>query len=292
MKEANKAYREEREKRQKKKKAANVFLDILLVLLIAVFIGSGAYLGIYFFNTGKAESQFVDLKRKIDTDAHSVSPDGEKKSEEKTDSNEDYLKYVDFNGVSVQSKFAELYEMNNDFIGWLMIPDTKIDYPVMYTPNDEEYYLHRDYNKENSSSGTLFLGKRSDCIKPSDNVIIYGHNMKAGTMFHGIISYESEDFYKEHKTIYFDTIDNNGKYEVIAAFRTEIREDDANSFKYYEFANASTPEEFDEYVERAKKLTPYTIDETAVYGEKLLTLSTCAYHVSDGRFVVVAKKID
>ena len=283
-------YVAKKRKKQRRKRISNTITNALLVIFIVGFLGSGTYLAVYFLRISRAESKFEDLKSMIDNDSHSVAPEGVEDSSSSSDGGrEDYLKYVDVDGVSVQSKFANLYTKNRDFVGWLTIADTQIDYPVMYTPDDEEYYLHRDFDKEESSSGTLFLGKGSDYKKPSDNIIIYGHNMKAGTMLGGIIDYETQDFYNAHKTFTFDTIDNNGTYQVIAAFRTAIADD---SFRYDHFYNASSKEEFDEFVEKVKHETPYTIDETAVYGDKLLTLSTCSYHANEGRFVVVAKKID
>ena len=287
---STKEYIEKKRKKQNKKRISNMITNILLAIFVVCFLGSATYLGVYYIRISKAESKFEDLKGMIDTDSHSVAPEGVGEAP-KEETKDDYLKFVDVDGVSVQSKFANLYKKNHDFIGWLTIPDTKIDYPVMFTPDDEEYYLKRDFDKQESASGTLFLGKGSDCLKPSDNVLIYGHNMKAGTMLSDIISYETEEFYNKHKYITFDTIEGNGKYEVIAAFRTAVSEDE-NSFKYYSFYNASSKEEFDEYVERAKKETPIDIPETAVYGDKLLTLSTCSYHTYEGRFVVVAKKVD
>ena len=83
----------------------------------------------------------------------------------------------------------------------------------------------------------------------------------------------------------------DGTYEVIAAFRTKIDESDSSSFKYYEFFDADDETEFNAYVDKVKSLTPYNIPETATYGDCLLTLSTCAYHTNEGRYVVVAKKI-
>ena len=162
----------------------------------------------------------------------------------------------------------------------------------MCTPEDEQHYLHIDFDNQNSYAVTLFLGKGSDIRKPSDNIVIYGHNMKAGTMFHDLLLYEDEKFYQEHKYIYFHTIENNGNYEVIAAFRTKISEDDPNFLKYYEFIDASNKEEFDDFVKRVKEMTPYDIPLSAEYGDKLITLSTCAYHTNEGRYVVVAKKLE
>lgn len=269
-----------------KKKRKNTIMNILLFFFIAVFLGSAGYLGYYYYNIHKAETEFDTLKGMIRKE--SKAPDGE--GDPSSDDLYKAIRYVEVDGVEVQEKFVDLYTANKDFIGWLTVPGTNIDYPVMYTPSDEEFYLKKDFNKEKSSSGTLFVASHSDPLAPSDNVIIYGHNMKAGTMFHDLLKYEDEDYYKEHSTFEFDTIQDNGTYEVIAAFRTKINEGDSKEFKYYEFYNASSESEFYEYVEKAKSLTPYTIDTKAVYGDKLVTLSTCAYHAKEGRYVVVAKK--
>ena len=268
--------------KKKAKTKKDMILNILLVIFIATFLISGGYLGMYYYNIHKAQKSFDSLKGMIKD-----SPGGDELSIG-TDTDATGLTYVEINGVKVQEKFADLYTANNDFIGWLTIPGTEVDYPVMHTPSDEEFYLKRDFNKEKSSSGTLFLAAKCDALLPSDNVVIYGHNMKAGTMFHDLLKYETEDYYKEHKTFRFDTLLGNYEYEVIAAFRTEIKRDD-NTFKYYDFINAKDKDEFDDFVKKVKSKTPYTIDETAEYGDKLVTLSTCAYHANEGRYVVVAK---
>ena len=230
--------------KKKAKTKKDMILNVLLVIFIATFLISGGYLGMYYYNIHKAQKSFDSLKGMIKD-----SPGGDELSIG-TDTDATGLTYVDINGVKVQEKFADLYTANNDFIGWLTIPGTEIDYPVMHTPSDEEFYLKRDFNKEKSSSGTLFLAAKCDALLPSDNVVIYGHNMKAGTMFHDLLKYETEDYYKEHKTFRFDTLLGNYEYEVIAAFRTEIKRDD-NTFKYYDFINAKDKDEFDDYDFRA-----------------------------------------
>ena len=191
--------------KKKAKTKKDMILNILLVIFIATFLISGGYLGMYYYNIHKAQKSFDSLKGMIKD-----SPGGDELSIG-TDTDATGLTYVDINGVKVQEKFADLYTANNDFIGWLTIPGTEVDYPVMHTPSDEEFYLKRDFNKEKSSSGTLFLAAKCDALLPSDNVVIYGHNMKAGTMFHDLLKYETEDFYKEHKTFRFDTL--LGNYE-------------------------------------------------------------------------------
>ncbi|MBR1773839.1 MAG: sortase [Eubacterium sp.] len=275
------------EARLKKKKRANAILNALLVFFILVFLGSGAYLGIYFYKIHKAQSGFDDLKSLIRDSSKDKGDEGEST----VDPDMVVPKYVNIDGVSVQEKFADLYTRNHEFVGWLTVDGTNIDYPVMHTPDDEEKYLRRDFDGNSSSSGTLFVAAASDPIAPSDNVIIYGHNMKAGTMFHSLLNFEKKEYYEEHKLIEFDTIEEDAQYEVIAAFRTKIDESDPNLYKYYEFHNASSEEEFNEYVSKVKSMTPYEIEATAKYGDKLITLSTCAYHAEEGRYVIVAKKL-
>ena len=277
------------EEKQRMRKRKTAILNCLLVFFILVFLGSGGYLGYYFYNIKKSQDSFDDLKALITDDGNSGGSGTGTGTAGDAEANG--LEYEVINGVKVQTKFAGVYAKNNDFIGWLKIDGTNVDYPVMYTPTDEQKYLHLDFYQEYSSSGTLFLSKNSDPFQPSDNILIYGHNMKAGTMFHTLLQYESQEFYQEHKTFTFDTINDNGTYEVIAAFRTEIDESNDKLFKYYEFNNAADQAEFDEYVSKVKKMTPYSIDTTAEFGDKLVTLSTCAYHASEGRYVVVAKKI-
>ena len=198
---------------------------------------------------------------------------------------------IQYNDFEILKKYKKVYEKNNDLVGWIKIKDTNIDYPVMQTPEEEEYYIHRDFYGEYSSAGTLFVDLESNVQKPSDNILIYGHNMKTGKMFHDLLKYENESFYKNHKYIQFDTIYGNGTYEVIAAFRTHILTEKEDGFRYYQFFNAEDKSAFNQYVSGCKALTGYTIDTDASYGDSLLTLSTCAYHTDNGRFVVVAKKL-
>lgn len=269
------------------KKKKHILYNLCLIVLICVFIGSGGYLAYYFLQSKKSEEQFQELEAKIGdlTDADQtayIATDGDA---------EPGLEFVNINGVLIQKKYAALYRENHSFIGWLSIEDTNIDYPVMQTPDDEEYYIHRDFYGAYSSAGTLFADTDSSIQRPSDNILIYGHNMKTGKMFHDLLKYEDEAFYKNHKYIQFDTIYGNGTYEVIAAFRTRIMNEEDQDFRYYQFFNAADASEFNQFVSGCKALTNYSIDTEASYGDSLITLSTCAYHTENGRFVVVAKKI-
>ncbi|MGI6721311.1 MAG: class B sortase [Anaerovoracaceae bacterium] len=202
----------------------------------------------------------------------------------------------DFNQLKVNGThdLVALHKKNSDLVGWLEIKDTRIDYPVMQTPDDPEFYLRRNFEKKYSLAGTLFVDAASD-LKKSENYIIYGHNMKNGTMFHQLLKYEDRDFYNEHKTFEYDEYRDgrqlDGKYQVVAAFRTQIYPAGSDNFKYYEYAGISDKKTFDKYVKGIRALSAYDTGITPVWGEQLVTLSTCAYHTDEGRFVVVGRRI-
>lgn len=115
--------------------------------------------------------------------------------------------------------------------------------------------------------------------------------MKSGKMFGDLDNYKDEDFYQEHKTITFDTIYEEGTYEVMYVFLSKIYYEEEVVFKYYQFIDANSEQEFNSYMEEMAKMSLYDTGVTAQYGDQLLTLSTCDYEREDGRFVVVAKRI-
>ncbi len=198
----------------------------------------------------------------------------------------------DLHELIVQSDQGEnLFQKNSDMICQLEIKGTDINYPVMYTPDDPEYYLHRDFDGEYSYSGLPFLDSRCD-IDKSSNLIIYGHNMKNKTMFSQLLNYEDYEFWKNHKYIDIKMPGGERKYEIIAAFKSEIQEKSSTAFRYYSFTDAKTSSEYDEYVQNIKKLALYDTGISSEYGLQLMTLSTCSYHTENGRFAVVAKKIE
>lgn len=186
-------------------------------------------------------------------------------------------------------QYAGLYAKNNDLAGWLFIENTAIDYPVMQC-GDDEYYLHHDFYGNDSKYGCLYVRGKAD-LADGTNVIIYGHNMKDGSMFGDLDLYQSADFCRERSTISFDTLYEQRTYEVIAVFRSQVYDVDEDVFKYYQFYEAHTQEEFDDFYQNIKELSLYDTGVTAQFGDTFLTLSTCAYHVTDGRFVVVAKRV-
>ena len=185
-------------------------------------------------------------------------------------------------------KYADVYNANADFIGWLTIEGTNINYPVMQTPNNPDFYLKHSFDKGYSEYGVPYM--QENCrLGLSDNCIIYGHHMQDGSMFADLCKFESEDFYKEHKTFRFDTLGAYGEYEIVCVFKTSVYS--ADGFKYYHFVDAANAEEFNAYLSTCQALALYDTGVSAQYGDRLLTLSTCEYSRTNGRMVVVAKLI-
>lgn len=187
-------------------------------------------------------------------------------------------------------EYKALYAENPDTIGWLRIDGTGIDNVVMYAPDEIDKYLHTDFYGNYSYRGCLFVDEYCDMLS-SDNLIIYGHNMKDYSMFGSLMYYVSEDFYRQHKLISFDTIYEKQTYEIVAAIKTELVPEGSGGFKYYEYTGSGDEASFSEYVKFIEENKLYDTDAELSPGDKILTLSTCAYHSEDGRFIVVARKI-
>ncbi len=186
--------------------------------------------------------------------------------------------------------YEDLFNQNKSLIGWVKIADTVIDYPVMQTVNNE-YYLDHNFNQEYDKNGSIFLDAACSIYPRSTNLIIYGHHMKSGSMFGSLQSYQSESYYEDHKIIEFDTIYEEGTYEVMFVFRDRVYSQEDVNFKYYEFIDANSEEEFYSYMDEMAAASYYDTGVVAQYGDQLLTLSTCDYQQDNGRFVVVARRI-
>ena len=156
----------------------------------------------------------------------------------------------------------------------------------------EEYDLISEsvHAEESSTAGTPFMDAK--CEIDSDNYIIYGHNMKNGTMFREILQYANKSYWQEHPMIRFDTLYEQGEYEVLAAFYDRVYYADENCFKFYRFIKAADKADYDNAIQNYKEKSLYDTGVTAEYGDKLITLVTCSYHEEHGRFVVVARQMN
>ena len=187
-------------------------------------------------------------------------------------------------------EYETLYNKNKKLIGWLKIDDTNIDYPVMQT-SDNTYYLDHNYNQEYDKNGSIFLDYNCSVYPRSTNMIVYGHHMKSGNMFGNLQKYAKESYGKKHSVITFDTIYEKAQYQVMYVFRSQVYNEDDIVFKYYQFIEANSETEFNSYMQEMSALSLYDTGVTAEFGDSLLTLSTCDSSQTDGRFVVVAKRI-
>ena len=256
-----------------------------LVIAISSFVAVGClgYFSVYFYFNGRTDADYEALSRirdKAAVSAATATPvptaqftlDGEQETKE------------------VLEEFKDLLNINKRLIGWVKIDDTNIDFPVVQTV-DNEYYLTHNLYQEYDKNGTIFMDKDCDVLKPSTNLILYGHHMQSGKMFGRLDRYEKESYWKEHQYIQFDTIYEKCTWQIMYVFRSKVYSHEEIVFKYYQFIDANGEQEFNSNMQEMAALSLYDTGVTAEYGDQLLTLSTCDYEEKNGRFVVVAKKV-
>lgn len=247
-------------KKSKIKKIIYLFLVILIILAIIYIVK--------FYSDKKKASEESNLINNIQVDDDEV--------------NEEVTERM----LQVQ----ELQKENSDVVGWLEIPGTNMSYPVVQG-EDNSFYMTHNYKKEKAKNGSIFLDKDYDWNIPSSNLLMYGHNIGDGTMFQDLLKYKDKKYYDEHPIVRFTTEKEDAEYEIISAFESRVYyKSEKNVFRYYYFINAENEEEYNEFVNNAKKASFYDTGKTAKYGDQLITLSTCSYHTEDGRFAVVARK--
>lgn len=182
-------------------------------------------------------------------------------------------------------EYTVLYQQNPHLVGWIKITGTQIDYPVVQTPEDPEYYMYRDFSGTENPWGCIFADGSCD-VNSSDNVTLYGHHMVDGSMFTGLMDYDSQEFLTDHPTIIFNSLTQQRTYRIFAVFRTTANMTDG--FAYHKFVDAECKADFDAFISRCTALSHFATDITPEYGDQLLCLSTCEYSQENGRFVVVA----
>lgn len=262
---------------KKNERRRKLIVALCSVLALACF----GYYGVYYYFADKNQSEYDELADLRGSTALSYTTPNVT------------IHYTDEEEIELEvlEEYATLYNKNKRLIGWIQIDGTSIDYPVMQTVNNE-YYLDHNYNQENDRNGSIFLDKDCDIVHRNTNLIIYGHNMKSGKMFGTLSKYSSKSFYEEHPTFRFDTIYEKGTYQVMYAFRSRIYNEDEVVFKYYQFIDAVSEKEFNSNLQEMAAISLYDTGVAASYGDELLTLSTCDNSEEDGRFVVVAKRIE
>ncbi len=260
---------------KRKKIRTSVLYSVIAAVLIALLIFAGYQALLIYLPQSNELREFVSLKEEAgikDIKASDVISGSE--SSEETD----------------KTPLNKLSEKNDDFVGWLSIEDTEIDYPVMKSSeSDPEFYLHRDFDRNYSYSGTLFIGE--GCNADSDMFVIYGHNMNSGSMFGSLDSYKNGSFAPEHKDIVFRTPKDYRVYRVFAAFQTKLVPEDSDEFAYYRSVGELKRGEYNEVLENIRKMSLISLNDVPEYPEQIMLLSTCYYHTDEGRFVVAAYRI-
>jgi sortase B len=184
--------------------------------------------------------------------------------------------------------YAALAAKNPDIVGWVYLADTRIDYPVCQTPDDPEYYLHRDINRQESNYGTPFLSSICRLEEPRSSLLLYGHHMKNGQMFASLQNYTEYAYYLEHPYIQFDTTDAPGSYEVAAVVRLDA---EGTQVPWQQLLFPSQPEDFADAWQIVQNREYYDTGVTVEAGDEILALVTCEYTQKDGRLMVIARRI-
>ena len=188
----------------------------------------------------------------------------------------------------VQQSFAELLALNPETVGYLRAGES-ISLPVVQRRNDNEYYLNHSFEGEESIAGTLFLDGSNLLVPEDDNLIIYGHNMRNGTMFHALSLYESADYLRKHPIVNFDTLYENRLYVPFAAFTATMDEGSERYLDIRQFLFDETS--FELFVLKMEMLSTVETNVDVRYGDRLLLLVTCEYLYDNGRFVVALREL-
>lgn len=267
-----------------------VIFTIVVVALVVVFGVSAFMVGNYVVESKKQQAlneQLANMVSSAPTTEQSPAVEETSKPQETTAPVET-TQETEPPEPTMIPEYVELYEKNPDTVGWLQIEGTKLNNVVVQSPEDPNYYLKRDFNGNASEWGTVYAWGAADVNEPSDNVTLFGHTMKDGSMFACLHNYTQKSYWEENKLIFFNTLNEYHTYKIYAVFKQSA---DIGNFAYHQFVDAATPEEFNDFVSTCKSKSFYDTGVTPVYGDKLLTLSTCEYTLNNGRLVVCAVRI-
>lgn len=260
------------------KKQQKISLALLSVLLSAVLLLSGVMIWQELSRQKEEKATFDTLAELIQTEEN--GPENNAEESESPDQQRDDMQGDAIEVLTKTRNLAPLFEQNPDCVGWIFIPDTEVDYPVMHTPDNPQKYLRQDFYGQYSASGVPFLEGR--CGLEGDHLIIYGHNMKNGTMFGSLKQYTDKDYLTEHPAIEFETASGCVRYEVFAVAVVNKYDD------WYSFTEVADEAAYQEQISRIREKSLFKTEVMPVYGGQLLTLSTCYGSGSDNRLIVLA----
>ena len=258
-------------------------LNILTAVFALIFCVSAFLLIRYYVNSNEQEKVYDQLSQVI----HQAEETSEEAPGEEVSP---YTTVIgpDGNPMQILRQFASLYEMNPDIAGWMRIEGTVVDYPVMYKPAKKDFYLRKNFHGEKATHGCLYIQETCSVFPQSDNMTIYGHNMRDGSMFGCLKNYRKKSFWESHPVIRLTTLTEEAEYEIFAVFATTSSV--GKGFKYHYFIDAETVQDAQSFIDTCKELSIYDTGITPTPGDKFITLSTCEDTLVNGRLVVVARK--
>ena len=257
-------------------------LIVLSVVLVVVIVASGLWLGYYTVDSQRQKQTYETLAEDylLEEPESSLSLAEDDSSGESSAVGEPV---VTLTTAPPRHNLAALQAENPDCVGWLTIPDTTVDYPVVWTPEKPEHYLRRDFYGNHASGGTPFLDGRNVAQAEGQNLILYGHNMLDGTMFKPMLRYLTPSFRHTHQDIYLELNGAQYRYQVIAALETNTR---SPVYTYTDLNNTAEMEDFRSTLQEETGLD--AIPQTEGY----LTLSTCNNQGGDSRVLVIAALVE
>lgn len=247
----------------------------ITVFIICLLVGVLAFASYMIIKTvceyDKAAEIYEDLRNEfVET----------KPAEEDTTPNETTEDSEPIEAAPISVDFSSLLEQNEDIVGWIYCPDTPINYPVVQGKNNDQY-LRRDLNGKYLVSGTVFVDYRNGAIGEDANCIVYGHNMKDGSMFSSLAKYKEQTHYDEHPVLYYLTPSGNYKIELCAGL---VVKRDALIY-----VPNPDEKEFAEFLSNAKKKSTFSSEVEITENDTLITLSTCSYEYNHARYIVIGK---
>ena len=252
--------------------AKELFRKLVFLVALVVFIGAFSYLAVYLNDRLKYEASINYAEELVNQNDTTVGTD------------------------QIMNKYRDLYNDNNDFCGWISIPNTNVDGAIYQTLNNS-YYINHNGQKKSSIYGAYFADYKCTIAAEgsSQNITVYGHHMRDQTMFAQIRKYKDISFYKENPTLTFETLYSSSKYKVFAAFITNADPADDNGY-FFDFAVQGfiNQEDFLAWIEQVRRRSIINTAVDVVEGDDILTLSTCTYELGtsmDMRFVVMARKV-
>lgn len=285
-----------------KKILFRIIYILLIVILSGIFLVCGWKLYDYFSEGVKTKQEYNELSEIVQNARPTEDPTAPTIdwSALETLPPEEIIEVPDNPYISVKNpttgeealmlpEFEELYTINPDIVGWISIPNTNIDYPVVQRKDKTDYYLYRNFYGQQVARGCIYVREECDVFTPSDNIVIYGHRMQDGSMFADLANYTKKQYWQEHPVVHFDTLRGRHTYEIICAFRTSATV--GEGFSYHQFVDAQYDSDLDEFWANCRKTAYYDTGLEPRYGDKLITLSTCEYTLTNGRLVIVARRI-